>query len=295
MKSRSGPHNIFVPLLPDDTAGSSLAATFALARRLKAHVDVIFIRPDPEGAVPNLGIGGDDPALKKVKEHYKRWAEEAGKKSARRAHRVYGRLCNMNGLSKVRKPTPDNRPSARWLELVGESISLIPELAKMRDLTVLNTVKDDGGPSRNIVEQVLLESGRPLLFLPQENFSLPPRTVVVSWDGSVQATHALAAATSILLQAKKIEVITVQESYGVTPNPGHVADYLSWNYLPSSARLVRNETGNVGQTLIHAAWEAGADLIVMGGYAHARLKEVIFGGTTSYAIHNSPIPLLMMH
>jgi nucleotide-binding universal stress UspA family protein len=44
--------------------------------------------------------------------------------------------------------------------------------------------------------------------------------------------------------------------------------------------------------------EAGrrkADLIVMGGYSHARLREQLLGGVTYSLLHESPIPLLMAH
>jgi nucleotide-binding universal stress UspA family protein len=39
----------------------------------------------------------------------------------------------------------------------------------------------------------------------------------------------------------------------------------------------------------------GADLIVMGGYAHSRLRELVFGGATRELLRATTIPLLMAH
>jgi nucleotide-binding universal stress UspA family protein len=38
-----------------------------------------------------------------------------------------------------------------------------------------------------------------------------------------------------------------------------------------------------------------ADLIVMGGYGHLRLRERLLGGVTYNLMHESPVPLLMAH
>lgn len=38
-----------------------------------------------------------------------------------------------------------------------------------------------------------------------------------------------------------------------------------------------------------------ADLIVMGGYGHMRLRERLLGGVTYNLMHESPVPLLMAH
>ncbi len=38
-----------------------------------------------------------------------------------------------------------------------------------------------------------------------------------------------------------------------------------------------------------------ADLIIMGGYAHARLRAIMFGGATRDMLNTSTVPLLMAH
>jgi nucleotide-binding universal stress UspA family protein len=39
----------------------------------------------------------------------------------------------------------------------------------------------------------------------------------------------------------------------------------------------------------------GADMLVMGAYAHSPLREMIFGGVTRYMLDHADLPVLMRH
>jgi nucleotide-binding universal stress UspA family protein len=41
--------------------------------------------------------------------------------------------------------------------------------------------------------------------------------------------------------------------------------------------------------------EVGADMMVMGAYGHARLREIVLGGVTLDTFKNMTIPILMSH
>jgi nucleotide-binding universal stress UspA family protein len=51
----------------------------------------------------------------------------------------------------------------------------------------------------------------------------------------------------------------------------------------------------VAATLIAQARRLNADLIVMGGYGHSRLREWLLGGVTYELLHQAPVPLLIAH
>ena len=46
--------------------------------------------------------------------------------------------------------------------------------------------------------------------------------------------------------------------------------------------------------LAHAA-DSAADFIVIGGYGHSRLRELILGGVTRSILKSMPVPVLMSH
>ena len=47
--------------------------------------------------------------------------------------------------------------------------------------------------------------------------------------------------------------------------------------------------------LLQEADRLQASLIVMGGYSHSRLREVVFGGFTNRILAGVDIPVLMAH
>jgi nucleotide-binding universal stress UspA family protein len=47
--------------------------------------------------------------------------------------------------------------------------------------------------------------------------------------------------------------------------------------------------------LIAEAQERSADLVVMGGYGHSRLREWLLGGVTYQLMHQAPVPLIVAH
>ena len=47
--------------------------------------------------------------------------------------------------------------------------------------------------------------------------------------------------------------------------------------------------------LRRTAADLGIDLIVMGGFGHSRLRQRIFGGTTTGMMKATTVPVLMAH
>jgi nucleotide-binding universal stress UspA family protein len=47
--------------------------------------------------------------------------------------------------------------------------------------------------------------------------------------------------------------------------------------------------------MLAAAAAAKADMLVMGGYGHSRVREVIFGGFTRRVLSHADLPVLMAH
>jgi nucleotide-binding universal stress UspA family protein len=52
---------------------------------------------------------------------------------------------------------------------------------------------------------------------------------------------------------------------------------------------------NVGETLLACARDMAANLLVIGCYGHARLREFVFGGASRHVLQHMSIPVLMSH
>jgi nucleotide-binding universal stress UspA family protein len=50
-----------------------------------------------------------------------------------------------------------------------------------------------------------------------------------------------------------------------------------------------------GELLLSQVADLGADLVVMGAYGHARVRELILGGVTRIMLDSMTVPALMSH
>jgi nucleotide-binding universal stress UspA family protein len=114
----------------------------------------------------------------------------------------------------------------------------------------------------------------------------------------MEATRAVTAALPLLKQAARVTVVVFnpQSRYGVHgQQPGaDLALYLSRHgvRVEVSAQPTALDAGNA---LLSLAADTGADLLVMGGYGHARLREMLLGGVTATILRDMTLPVLMAH
>jgi nucleotide-binding universal stress UspA family protein len=286
---------ILVPLSGSANDILCLSMGLTLGKAIKAHVEACFVRPDPETAIPYLGI--DDSGTEEIREEYRRYAQQTGKRSAAKSRRHFNSACKRLEVSKVSQPQEPGSASACWREVVGRAAHEVPAAAKLNDLAVFaGPLTDYHRLAPWLLERTLLESGRPLLFSPDGTLEASSSCVAIAWDGSVSATRAVGAALPFLKSTERIEIFSVEETFEAVTDPGTMVDYLAWHGINSRGHAVASEENhNVAETLLTAAQDVGADLLVMGGYAHSRFEEVVFGGTTLHAIRNTNLPIFMMH
>lgn len=63
----------------------------------------------------------------------------------------------------------------------------------------------------------------------------------------------------------------------------------------AEAIRVRSRGEPVGEVLQTKAFELRADLLVMGGFGHSRLREFVLGGATEAVLTNISLPVLLSH
>jgi nucleotide-binding universal stress UspA family protein len=163
------------------------------------------------------------------------------------------------------------------------------------DLLVLSRRHGEGeAPATPTLETAIMESGRPILVAPQQPPPSFGRHIAVAWRATVPGVHALAGAMPLLERAGKATVITVDEGH-TAADPGDIAAYLGHHGVHADTRHVKAGGREAGQAILEEAAAAGADMLVMGAYAHSRLRQLILGGVTSTVLSSASLPLLLAH
>jgi len=175
--------------------------------------------------------------------------------------------------------------------------------ARYADLVVLSQAdRDDpatGGMLQDLPEQVILNCSRPVLVVPFAGmFATIGGTVLVAWDGSIQATRAVTHALPILRRAARVVIGMIDPVIGGSEHgdvPGaDIATYLARHGVRVEVRS-EGGAGDAGEALLAMADKEQADLLVMGAYGHPRYREIMLGGATRTVLATATLPVLMSH
>jgi len=187
--------------------------------------------------------------------------------------------------------------------LPTEVTALLAGYARVNDLTVVPM--PEGGyldqlDSHWYLETALFDTGRPILVLPHDYRSPGAGafgTVVVAWDHTRAAARALADAIPLLGRAKSVRVLTITNEKAISsqPPPLEVVSYLAAHNIRAVYDAVDADGRNAATAIGEYLRTQSADLLVMGGYSHSRLREVILGGVTRHMLTHPPVPVLMSH
>lgn len=182
--------------------------------------------------------------------------------------------------------------------LVDEGAVRAVRSARASDLIVVDQPTATLDLKGLVLEEALFRSGHPVLVASPKCKAAPRfERIMIAWDGSQHAARAVADAINLFPEITHADIVIV---LGEKPLdkilPGaELAHHLARKGI--EARLVEVQAGGqpVGRVLDEHAANTGADLIVMGGFGHSRLREFLFGGVTVDLTQSACRPLLMAY
>lgn len=181
----------------------------------------------------------------------------------------------------------------------AEAAASMGAVARLYDLAVV-LQPDVEHPSfdNRVPQEILFESGRPVLFIPYI-FRGPfeGRRIGICWDGSRLAARALRDALPFLRRADTLVIITIKEAAkdNTETSPEKLVQHLGRLDLRSSIRALDASHSEIQPLISSLASDEGLDLLVMGGYGHTRMQEALLGGVTRAALRSMTVPTLMSH
>jgi nucleotide-binding universal stress UspA family protein len=158
----------------------------------------------------------------------------------------------------------------------------------------------DGVDNDDMIETSLFESGRPLIVVPyiqKEGLNLDH--MVCCWDGSRAAARAINDALPLLVKAMTVDLLIVLNekitSGGNEIRGAEIAKHLARHDVKVQIVTVPAPDIDVTNAILSYVADVSGTLIVMGGYGHARLREVILGGVTRDMLKTMTVPVFMSH
>jgi len=219
---------------------------------------------------------------------------EAEQRSAN-AERHVRDFCLRNAIDLAARPGAD-RVTAGWQHESGDAMRYLMLRARHHDLTMAARQSRPDGLPDDFLAQLVLGSGRPLLLAGSRAPQTLTGTVMVCWKECPEAARALTAAMPLLTRADHVVFVTVPETGDGDADAVHdLVRQVAWHGISAVGQVVPANGRSAADTLRAAAQSCGADLIVMGGYGHRRMRELIFGGCTQSALDAGDTPVFVLH
>ena len=267
----------------DETPASTarLQAALALAAACGAQVTALYLIAEP--FLP--GMGGRHLPAELLREHlaHAEAEAEAVLAAARAEAERHGAT-----LAVLRASGPlDRLPQ------------LLARHARCTDLTIVGQadLAAHGVDDTALIEAAFMDSGRPALVIPRAGAAvLPPRRAIVAWDGSREAARAASDAIPLLRLAEQVSCWWSTRA-DAGDHPGQPSSRPTWSGTRSRPSCGRSPAAAAASPRPCSRRPAPrqADLLVMGGYGHSRLREMMLGGTTRSILEHMTVPVLFSH
>src|SRR3712207_4251273 len=259
-------------------------AALNLAERFGSHVTALFLMAEPF----MRGVAGYHLPAEVVREHLRHSEAEADTVFA-----AVREAADRRGIELETRREPGS---------LDRLPALLARIARNADLVIVGepNPEESGTDETALVEAAFMDTGRPALVVPYVGAqALPPGRVLVAWDGSREASRAVHDALPLLRLAEEVVVLIVDAAkvgprFGPQPGAGILA-HLGRHGVAVRVKAVESGGATIaGLILVQAAAEK-ADLLVMGGYGHSRLREMILGGVTRHMLERMSLPVLFAH
>jgi nucleotide-binding universal stress UspA family protein len=188
--------------------------------------------------------------------------------------------------------------------LEGQVIPVLREHSKYADLMLLgqDDPDDPDNASYGLADALLFEGACPCMIVPHSGKLQPPgKRVLLTWNASRESAHALREAMPVLKRAEELVVLSSEPDGGDSdlanghPHAQALARLLESHDIEAVSSGISDPDLDVSDAIIDQAASMNADLIVMGAYGHARLREIILGGVTRDLLKRAPVCLFLAH
>ena len=187
-----------------------------------------------------------------------------------------------------------------FIDPVDTLLDAIVRASRCFDLLLIgSTGSVDRDLRLTLIETLLLHAGKPLVLLSENALEHCPRKIVVAWDGGAEASVALDRALEWVDPEARFNLVSVLPMNSPLPlrtEPDDMCARLIARGHDAAASITHRDHLTTAAALLARAVAEGADLLVLGGFGHSRLREDLLGGVSHEIIRGEhTLPVLIAH
>lgn len=279
---------ILVPFRGDGKGENVLAHAAVLAKESGAHIEVAHCRPRPEDLLP---FGVPIPAL--MQDQLKDQARTLANQEERKLKSEFDALTVRFGL-KVTNKSDGKAATVAWVEEEGKMVDVVKRHGRLSDIICVAKPDRYRNLGSNTLKVALFNTGRPVMMCPTEPVrdSLG-KTVAIAWNGSTESVRAVVMMRRMIETADRVIILGSGQSPEGTRS-SDLKDYLSERDIVSEVHIF-DAGANSGLSLLEAAQDVGADVMIMGAFGHRRGGDTAFGNTTQTVVDTAEMPVVFVH
>ena len=175
--------------------------------------------------------------------------------------------------------------------------------ARNFDLVILtqpDPAKDSYIRMQDFSLQVMMHSGRPVLFMPYIGAKkIPCEKAIIAWDGTPSVSRSVHDAIPLLASLKQVTILVVESKKQKQTKKDVLVEGLAYHLehhgIQVDIRLVNPGFNSVSTIIQNQISEYDIDLLVMGGHGTPSLKQKMLGGVSRKLLSSMVVPVVMSH
>jgi len=288
-----GMKTILVPIDGSKGSFAALSRAFVVARRFGAHIKALHVMT--RGA--DIAGTGTYNLPAKLRKSVEGKADQLAMEKAAELQEFFEGHCLDNDIPISKQPLKQGGATAVWHQESGSVDKVLIHHGRVSDVIAVPRPKIKKGvvrrsPMGRAIEAILLGTGRPVLIDPPKSKAKQCARIAIGWNDSAECSRAVAMTMPWLAEMDEVSVLVSKKR---KPSVKALAEYLSWYGVKANIVLLDGKGDSIGEAMLNVCSEVSADFLIVGGFSHARARELLFGGVTRYLLQNSNIVTIMTH
>lgn len=185
--------------------------------------------------------------------------------------------------------------ATEWADIEGPADRLVVEWGSRADFIVLQRLADHAtDQERQIQHAALFTTDRPVLVVPPDRpTGTFGRRIGIAWRADERTVKAVLSGLRCLARAEEVHVLAGTRDASTPPRlPDVIAEHgiaAKLHVLPINAQRA------FAELLLECVHQLAIDMLVMGAFAHSRLRTMLIGGVTRHMLAHADLPVLMRH